>query len=251
MKVLVVGDVCIDIHVYGECKNLCPDAPVPVFVPIKQKENKGMAGNVYENLLSFGISADLECNSDLITKTRYVEEKRNHMFLRIDSGEEKIKRIDNLSSEKLKEYDAVVVSDYNKGFLLKEDVRFICDNHSLVFLDTKKMIGDFCRNSTFIKINAEEYKKSFEEYENTSKSWAHEKMIVTLGQKGCRYKNHLYEVERVSIKDTSGAGDTFMASFVYKYLKDKDIDSALNFANECATIVVQKKGVNVVKKVER
>jgi len=30
-------------------------------------------------------------------------------------------------------------------------------------------------------------------------------------------------------------------------LKDRDINNALKFANECATIVVQEKGVNVVK----
>ena len=54
MRVLVIGDECTDVYVYGSCKRLCPSAPVPVFVPSCQKENKGMAGNVYQNIISLG-----------------------------------------------------------------------------------------------------------------------------------------------------------------------------------------------------
>jgi sugar/nucleoside kinase (ribokinase family) len=48
------------------------------------------------------------------------------------------------------------------------------------------------------------------------------------------------------VKDYSGAGDTFFAGFVYDYLKSKDIKSAINYAQECATIVVQKHGVATI-----
>jgi sugar/nucleoside kinase (ribokinase family) len=57
------------------------------------------------------------------------------------------------------------------------------------------------------------------------------------------YKDKLYPVDKVEIKDLVGAGDTFLASFVYKLINTNDINESLNFANECATIVVQKKGV--------
>ena len=246
MKVLVVGDACLDVYLYGECIRMCPDAPIPVFVPIYKKENKGMAGNVYENLLSLGVATDLKCNSTTITKTRYVEEKTNHMFLRVDSGEEEIGRISDLSIESLEKYDAVVISDYNKGYLYEEDIKFICDNHSLVFLDTKKIIGEYCKGCSFIKINGNEYRKSFEEYDNPAKIWAEDKMIVTLGFKGCRFRERLYSVEKVEIRDTSGAGDTFLAAFVHRFLQDKNIEKSLKFANKCSTAVVQQKGVNVV-----
>ena len=53
-------------------------------------------------------------------------------------------------------------------------------------------------------------------------------------------------VDRVEIKDTSGAGDTFLAGLVYEYIASRDIHKAMQFANECATKVVQMKGVNVV-----
>ena len=37
-KILVIGDSCTDIFIYGECNRICPEAPVPVFNPIKVKK---------------------------------------------------------------------------------------------------------------------------------------------------------------------------------------------------------------------
>lgn len=246
MRVLVIGDACKDIYIYGHCKRMCPDAPIPVFVPTTQKTNMGMAGNVYENLTSLGVKCDLKCNENTITKTRYVEKSKNHMLLRIDSGEESISRTPPLKEEDLNMYDAVIISDYNKGYLHEDDIRFVCDNHALVFLDTKKIIGDYCRNCSFIKINNNEFERSFNMFNNSSYAWAQDKIIVTLGSKGCRFRDRVYEVEEVAIKDTSGAGDTFLASFVSNYLQTKNIEEALEFANDCSTLVVQKRGVNTV-----
>ena len=73
-----------------------------------------------------------------------------------------------------------------------------------------------------------------------------EKLIVTMGSAGCRYKNKIYPVDKVEIKDLSGAGATFLAAMVYKYLNTKNIEEALKFANVCSTIVVQQKGVNIL-----
>ena len=50
MKMLVVGDSCTDVFVYGDIKRLSPEAPVPVFNPIKEKSNGGMAKNVVNNV---------------------------------------------------------------------------------------------------------------------------------------------------------------------------------------------------------
>ena len=52
--------------------------------------------------------------------------------------------------------------------------------------------------------------------------------------------------EKVEIKDSSGGGDTFIAGLVFKYLETNDMRQAIVFANECATKVVQKRGVSVV-----
>ena len=41
----------------------------------------------------------------------------------------------------------------------------------------------------------------------------------------------------------TGAGDSFLAGLVVKYLTTKNIEKSIKFANECATQVVQRKGV--------
>ena len=53
-------------------------------------------------------------------------------------------------------------------------------------------------------------------------------------------------INKVEIKDLCGAGDTFIASLCVKFLKTRDIRQSMIFANECATKVVQSKGVNTV-----
>ena len=244
-KILVIGDSCKDIHVYGSCKRLAPDSPVPVFVPTDEKRNEGMAANVHRNIISLGAQADLKTNTVLTEKKRYVEKKTNHMFIRVDSGEERVARIENLSRSLLDQYELVVVSDYNKGFLTECDIEFICRNHPLVFIDSKKKIGDFCEDWSFLKINKDEYEQS-QEYLDAA-PWCKKKLLVTLSSHGCRFKDKMYPVKNVEIKDLCGAGDSFLAALCVKYLESQSIEQSIVFANDCATQVVQQRGVNVVK----
>lgn len=246
-RVLVIGDSCTDVHVYGTCSRLCPDAPVPVFLPEYTRQNRGMAGNVYENLESLGIKTEIITNEDSVKKTRYVEKNTNHMIVRIDSGEEKIKRINNLHLVDFEQYDAIVVSDYDKGFLTEEDIAFIAKSHSLVFLDTKKLLGDWASEITFIKINEVEHARTKHTLAGTT--WSNNSLVVTRGSRGCAYRGEIFPVEKVEIKDLSGAGDTFLAGLVAKYLESNDMRLSLKFANECATVVVQQKGVTIVNDV--
>tara|TARA_R110000824_G_scaffold87971_2_gene216517 strand:+ start:891 stop:1637 length:747 start_codon:yes stop_codon:yes gene_type:complete len=243
-EILVIGDSCKDIYIYGSCERLCPDFPVPSFTPSHEKQNLGMAGNVYQNVVSLGERATLKTNSATIEKTRYIDKKTNHMFLRVDSGEEKVQRVTDLSTELFKDYQLVVISDYNKGFLAEEDIQLICENHDQVFIDTKKVLGDFCKKCSFIKINQAEYKNSLG-YINKN-SWAYDKTIQTLAGKGCKLRDRYFPVEKVEIKDPCGAGDTFLAALCVNFLKTKKIGEAIDYANKCATIVVQKKGVTTV-----
>jgi D-glycero-beta-D-manno-heptose-7-phosphate kinase len=244
VKLLLIGDSCQDIYIYGQCDRLCPAAPVPVFIPGKTVINDGMAGNVYQNLLTLGISCDFITNIENISKTRYVEQKTNQMIIRVDSGEGKVDRVKNLQDIDLKQYDAVVISDYNKGFLLEEDIQYLGENHPLVFVDTKKLLGTWCKDCDFIKIN--DY-----EYENTKHllvdcgQWIDNKLIVTRGSKGCTYKQKIYPVEKVEIRDLCGAGDTFLSGLVAEYVSTRDLNKAIIFANQCATEVVQNRGVGL------
>jgi sugar/nucleoside kinase (ribokinase family) len=43
--------------------------------------------------------------------------------------------------------------------------------------------------------------------------------------------------------DVSGAGDTFTASFTLNYLKTKNVEESIIYANKMSSIVVSKRGV--------
>jgi len=241
-KILVIGETCKDIFCYGKAERLCPEAPAPVFNPINRVENPGMATNVQRNIIAMGVECDIFTNSNWreIIKTRYIHKNTNQMFIRIDINDEEIQRCD-VREIRWSEYDAIVISDYYKGYLTEEDINKISSSHHLVFLDTKRNLGAWCKNVAFIKINEYEYEKT----KNMLTEELREKIIVTLGNRGCKYRNQIFNVEAVDIKDVTGAGDTFIAALAVGYVKTKDIKSAIRYANECATQVVQKRGVAV------
>ena len=111
-------------------------------------------------------------------------------------------------------------------------------------MDTKKQIGSWIQGADFIKINELEYQKN---HELLSNDGFEEKLIVTLGSRGCRYKDTEYSVSEVPIRDVSGAGDTFLAGLVRGYLDTNNIVEGIQFAQKCTTIVVQKHGVATVE----
>tara|TARA_R110000765_G_scaffold425368_1_gene538191 strand:+ start:662 stop:1393 length:732 start_codon:yes stop_codon:yes gene_type:complete len=240
VTILVIGESCVDIFQYGDCKRLCPEAPVPVFNPTIKIENGGMAFNVYRNLQALDVDCLLRTNDNHreITKTRFIDEKTNHMFMRLDINDQSYKR-DNIKNIDFSQYDAIIVSDYNKGFLLEEDIDHIGKNHNCVFLDTKKILGPWCKNINYIKINLDEYEKT---KHNLDKEILN-KLIITMGPAGAKFNDITYSVPKVEIKDTSGAGDTFIAACTSEFIKTKNIEKSIKFGNICATTVVQKMGV--------
>ena len=240
-RILVIGETCKDIFIYCNATRIAPDLPVPVLELEYSTENPGMAMNVQRNILNIFRHCDLVTNSNWqsVTKTRYVHSATNHMFIRIDTPH-LFTRI-NLKEVNL-DYSMVVISDYNKGFLEFEDIKFICDRHEMVFVDTKKIVNESFENAFIIKLNEHEYEYNLKNQDYLNK--LNNKLIITLGGRGCKYKNKIYDVEKVEIKDLSGAGDTFISSLVYKYILTNNINQSIRFANQCSTIVVQQKGVN-------
>ena len=243
MKVLVIGETCIDRFIYCEANRLSPEAPVPVLTPIKTIENPGMAGNTLANVKALALDCYVTYlgQRESITKTRYVEEKSNHMFLRVDEGETKITPFRwTLDYDILiGQADIVIVSDYDKGFLSKGDLKEIGRKSNLSILDSKrKLTNDMIENYTFVKLNESE--------RLSNPSLTLDNIITTLGKKGAEYKNILFKSPKPQDTiDVSGAGDTFTASFILKYFETKDERIAIKFANEKASEVVSKRGVVV------
>jgi D-beta-D-heptose 7-phosphate kinase/D-beta-D-heptose 1-phosphate adenosyltransferase len=240
-RILVIGDSCKDIFVYCAVNRLCPEVPVPILKIRESTENGGMSMNVQRNFQALGVDCDICTNWNWanMTKSRYVHRESNHMFLRIDTDDEAA----HIDIDKVNyDYDAVVISDYNKGFLNPNDIETICHNHPMVFLDTKKILGPWAEKAHYIKINHTEFTNSRPYMSDTLLS----KTIHTMGGNGAELNGVLYPVEPVEVKDASGAGDTFMAGLVTSYLNTKDIGAAINFANSCARKVVQHRGVVTV-----
>lgn len=246
MKILVIGDSCTDVFIYGRCERLNPEAPIPVFEPTKTVTNQGMAGNVVANLTKLGVQkVELISNHELITKTRYVEYKSNQMLLRVDSNDSVTNSFD-IKKVDFNSYDAVVVADYDKGFLTNNDIKKIGEKSKLSFIDTKKTIDlENFKEYTFVKMNEVEWERC-ERYGASYDDWK-ENLIVTMSERGCMYNEKRYSVDTsVEVRDLSGAGDTWMASFAFKFTENNDVDESIEFANDNATLVVQKRGVTTI-----
>ena len=235
MKVLLIGDSCIDKYVYGDAKRLSPEAPVPVLDSIRTVSTDGMAFNVFLNLNAFGVETHLLTNEEEIVKTRYIDEKSNQQILRVDD-EFKIKPLDNMDEIDV-EYDALVISDYDKGFITQEKLFELSSTFvGPVFIDTKKINVP---ENAFIKINESEFKKITH--------FIPDNMIITRGGEGTEYQGKLYPAEKVKVFDVVGAGDTFLAALTYGYLKYGTIDKAIPLANRAAAIAVSHTGTYVLK----
>ena len=90
------------------------------------------------------------------------------MLLRVDE-DDSCKRIKNDVITKLGDYDAIIISEYNKGFLTESTIKFLVDRYPLSFIDSKKLFNDWINDATFLKINEVEFnrnKKNLKKYNN-------------------------------------------------------------------------------------
>ena len=251
MRVLLIGDSCTDVYVYGDVKRLNPEAPVPILEPKRQDTTRGMAWNVYNNLTAFGLSVFMLTNEEEITKTRYIDEKSNQQILRVDD-EPEIKPLpykepfitDRSAYHKPPHvvppkdwYDIMVISDYDKGYITQEKLFELVDwFKGPVIVDSKKTeLPDGC----YIKVNDIEYEKLKTKSNN---------IIITRGGKGTEYQGKSYPAEKVNVFDVVGAGDTFLAALTYGYLNSGSMEDAIPFANKAAAIAVSHTGTYVLTK---
>jgi D-beta-D-heptose 7-phosphate kinase/D-beta-D-heptose 1-phosphate adenosyltransferase len=236
-KILLLGDNCIDEYQYGSVDRISPEAPVPI-INYKYNETKpGMAGNVNQNLINLGLDVH-PIVSEPGHKIRIIDTKSKQQLLRIDKDKKSnplpVKILNDLGIE---HFDAVVISDYNKGFISYEIIQYIRQNYvGPMFLDTKKRELDKFYD-IYVKINEVEYKAS-QSLNNT--------LIVTLGNRGAMYKKYdkeiIFDVPKIEVMDVCGAGDTFLSALTYKFLHTKNMIESIKFANKASMITVQHMG---------
>lgn len=238
-RILLLGEHCLDIYHYGKCNRLNPEAPVPVLDQEYTKTEDGMSSNVKNNLESFGFDVKHFKNNEHLEKHRLIDLTYKQHLIRYDIGKLPLKPYDvsNLDTN----YDIVVISDYNKGFITSEVASKICElfKDIPVFVDSKK--SDLsCFSNCFIKINKTEYNKLQNiDYNNNE-------LIVTLGEGGAFYNNITYKTQKVEVYDVCGAGDVFLSSLVYGFVKYGYIEKSIKLANMFASLSVSKVGTYIL-----
>ena len=229
-QILLIGDSCTDRYVYGSVKRISPEAPIPILATDREVSKPGMCLNVEANLINLGCQVTTLTNTQKITKTRFID-SRGYQLLRVD--DEPILDPWCGTLPDLTGVDAVVISDYNKGFLNYETIEHIIASFSgPVFIDTKKQ--DLARfEGAYVKINKDEYLQARS---------LNSKLIVTLGKDGAQYQNILYPTKDIELTDVCGAGDTFLAALCYAFLATNDPAKSIEFANSAASVTVQHLG---------
>jgi len=232
MHILVIGDACIDEYRYGEIKRVNPESTAPLLNFENSEEKMGMAFNVAQNLKAFGAEVTLCVSEELSRKIRYIDRRTGEHLLRVDQDVE-AQPYD--FSVPLQDFDAIVISDYNKGYVWVKTIKEL--RHQFkgpIYMDTKKRnLADY--PDIYIKINQREL------YDSTSLPEP-EHLIVTYGSKGCGYMDKVYFAKPIEVVDVCGAGDVFLAAMVVKHLETGDMGIALPFANEKAAISCQSIG---------
>ena len=229
MKVLVIGDVILDRYIYGTSTRLSPEAPVPVVTHKRTEETVGGAGLVHSNLLSLGVDSMLFNAEDepVSIKTRVICD--GHYITRIDNDihSDGVEVLDRVREIDFSAYDYVIMSDYNKGYLdesvelIKHFNKFGCK----VIVDPKTHANHY-EGAWLVKPNEKEFQEYFINWQgNIVITQAGNPVIAKIDEK-------VYDipVERVEVSDVTGAGDCFLAAFVYGLTRGYDHKHCLELA---------------------
>lgn len=283
-NILIVGELVKDKFIYGSCKRLCPEGPVPVFNPIKTITNDGCAGNVKNNLISLSKPGSINTfffhQTPEITKTRYIDEETNQLLLRVDENDfvhylqNAESKFDTYFNKNLrgKQIDYIVFSEYGKGFLNEQSIikvinRVILNQKTrpIIFLDTKLMLGEWSQTIDFVKINKKEYdtNKLNQYFIDPKNPGFCKNLIVTMGKNGISYNDNIFVMpeKREDVFCVSGAGDSCLAALVVFYqeheklfhklpLSKELVDKLLHFMLKVGSAAISKRGVVSVKREE-
>ena len=241
MKVLVLGDIIIDKYIYGTSTRISPEAPVPVITYKREVETLGGAGLVYENLKSLGVNVELVDIFDKASvKTRVICD--GHYVTRIDDDyhADSKQYLDYIVSRDFSDYEYVILSDYNKG-TLDESLKIIEHLNTFgckVIVDPKEHATHY-KGAWLVKPNY----KEFGDFGFTN--WQGNIITTNAGDNViANIDNVVYDipVDSVEVSDVTGAGDCFLAAFVYGLTKEYDYKKCLQLAVKGSTKAVTHVG---------
>lgn len=162
-------------------------------------------------------------------------------------------------------FGTLALRNENNKTVLKQILSENCFNDIFVDMNirapyyNKDVVRFACENATILKISDEELpvvmdllkkeRLSVRECaKNMHKEFANLNMIIiTMGSKGSLVydfrNNECYECDakKVNVVSTVGAGDSFSAAFLTKYIKTSSISDALEFATKISGYVVSQR----------
>ena len=245
MKVLVIGDIIIDKYIYGTSERLSPEAPVPVVKYLREVQSLGGAGLVYENLKSLGVDVTLfETKQPSSIKTRVICD--GHYITRIDDDKDADSNdiLTNVLKNDFSQWDYVILSDYDKGVLdnAKQIIAHINSQGPKVIVDPKRYAYNY-EGAWLVKPNNNEYTKfEFDEWQgNIITTDAGHSVSATIDN-----IEYTIPVEQVEVSDVTGAGDCFLAAFVYGLTKEYTYEKCLQLAVKGSTEAVTHVGTHTL-----
>lgn len=245
MKVLVIGDVITDKYIYGSSTRLSPEAPVPVVNLTDVKISQGGAGLVFKNLKSLGVDVTmLNLSNPASVKTRVICD--GHYITRIDEdyitdGQEALKSI---LEKDFSKYEYVILSDYNKGVLeySNDIIAYLNSFDCKVIVDPKRYASCY-EGAWLVKPNGAEFEGlGFTKWlGNIITTNAANPVIAEIDK-----EYYTVPVEPVEVSDVTGAGDCFLAAFVYALTKEYNYQKALELAVQGSTESVKHVGTYIL-----
>jgi len=294
-NVVVLGDVMLDEFVWGDVTRISPEAPVPVVDVRRESVHLGGAANVLANLIALGARGTVvgvigkdeagkrlrnglselgtDANDNLIVdearpstiKTRIIahsqlvvradRESRTPVTSQIED------RIISSIKEALRDANAFVVSDYDKGVvtprILGEILPFAYERVP-VLIDPKLRNFNFYRPATLVTPNHHEALRMSDSEDQSDdgsrdaagvirKKLGCDAVLITRGDRGMMLLEG--DGEPVYVKtaarevyDVTGAGDTVIAALAAALAAGTSMIEAATLANHAAGIVVGKVG---------
>lgn len=290
-KICVIGDLMLDHFIFGDAERISPEAPVPVILAEREMFAPGGAGNVAANIAALGGKAQvlgrigpdtaglqlaqelkkktIECSQVLKTKQPTIQKTR------VIAGGQQIVRVDrekykeSVESEKkilikkilggIKDWDAVIISDYAKGFITPDTARNIIrmakKYKKPVIADAKPVVASVCRNVDVITPNLPEAQAISKATNPKEAGRIIQKrlncsVLITQGARGMTLfnKNKIkhFPAQAHEVFDVAGAGDTVTAVVALALASGAKLEDAVFLANRAAGVVVGKAGTAVV-----
>jgi len=295
-KIAIIGDVMVDRYFWGKVSRISPEAPVPIVEIDQEFSQFGGSANVGNNIKSLGgkpfligvigddntgsLFVDLlksqkfDSNGIVVDpsrpttiKTRIIADKqqvvRTDREFRNEINKKIENKIINILLERIREFDGIIIEDYNKGVVKKRIIHeaiSLANSYNIPITVDPKFNNFFeYKKSTVFKPNQREaeIKLGVKFSDDNTLIDAGKKLLkrlecrnilITRGANGMTLFKDSGEIKHVptrarGIHDVSGAGDTVIAALTAVMVAGGDIEEAATLANYAAGVVCSKVGV--------